>query len=341
MKNELYILLEKFLNKKANAEEAARLMALFHQPDARERLLNFYEEKWEGTTSASANPEVQEQIWMRLQKQIAAADAPAPVRLSIWKKYSRIAAAILLPLLFACLGYYYSENRFYQSTDKMVVCVDKGQKAGLQLPDGTQVWLNSASSLTYDKSYNQKDRVVYLQGEAYFDVGKDKTKPFIVQTGEISVEAIGTGFNVKAYPDDNYITTTLIEGCVRVHDSFSSDTLSPNESLVFSRVNRQFAKNILPDAERHTLWRSNQLAFEQERLEDIAKVLERMYNVQIKFASENLKNVRFSGKVKNNNLESILQLIAFVSPIRYSMDNDSTVTIHENRPRNRHASPQK
>jgi hypothetical protein len=80
------------------------------------------------------------------------------------------------------------------------------------------------------------------------------------------------------------------------------------------------------------------LAFEQERLEDIAKVLERMYNVQIKFASENLKNVRFSGKVKNNNLESILQLIAFVSPIYYSMDNDSTVTIHESRPRNRHAS---
>jgi ferric-dicitrate binding protein FerR (iron transport regulator) len=340
MKNELYILLEKFLQKKASIEETTRLTELFHQADSKEMLFNLYEEKWESITSVHENPEVQERIWMRLQEQLNA-DTAVPAKLSIWKKYARIAAAILLPFFFACLGYYYSENKFYQSTDKMLVHVERGQKADLQLPDGTQIWLNSATSLTYDKTYNQKDRVIYLQGEAYFEVKKDKTKPFIVKADEISVEAIGTSFNVKAYPEDDYITTTLIEGSVRVGNFSSSSLLAPNEKLVFSRADRQFAKKLLLDAEKHASWRNNQLAFEQERLEDIAKVLERMYNIRIKFASENLKNIRFSGKVKNNNLESILQLIAFVSPIHYSMDKDSTVIIRENPSFNRHTSQKK
>jgi ferric-dicitrate binding protein FerR (iron transport regulator) len=332
MKNELNILLEKFLRRQANAEETNRLKELFHQTGSKEILFDLYEEKWEKATSAPVDAEIQNRMWMHLQKQINADAAVTVKKLPLWKKYSRIAAVLLFPLLFTGLGYYYLENKFYQSQNETVVHVDRGQKAGLQLPDGTQIWLNSGSSLTYDNTYNKKDRVVYLQGEAYFDVNKDK-RPFIVKTDDISVEAVGTRFNVKAYPEDDCIITTLIEGCVRVSNHSLSDLLTLNERLAFSRNTGQFTKSVLPDAERNISWRNNQLAFEQERLEDIAKVLERMYNIQVKFISENLKNIRFSGKIKNNNLESVLQLIAFVSPIRYSMENDSTVVIMESPPR--------
>jgi ferric-dicitrate binding protein FerR (iron transport regulator) len=325
MKNELVILLEKFLNNQASADETVRLKGLFNQAESKEIEYDLYGEKWE-QASFLPDTEVEERIWNQLQSQLGF-DTVHP-RLSLWKKGLRIAASLLIPVLFAYSGYYYSENKPYQPLDNTVVHVDIGQKTNMQLPDGTQIWLNSASSLLYDNTYNKKDRIVYLQGEAYFEVSKDKKRPFIVKMDAVSVEATGTSFNIKAYPDDDYVTTTLIEGSVRVSNPFQSDLLAPNEKLAFSKSNRQFTKSVLLDAEKNTSWRNNQLAFEQERLEDIAKVLERMYNVHVQFDSENLKNIRFSGKIKNNNLESVLQLIAFVSPIRYSMGSDSTVVIY-------------
>jgi ferric-dicitrate binding protein FerR (iron transport regulator) len=327
MENELVILLEKFLCKQANAEEIVRLKELFNQAESQEIVSALYEEKWAQATF-SPDTEVEERIWNQLQEQIGFDTIPK--QLPLWKKGLRIAASILIPLFCVYLGYYYSENKSEQLQNQTIVQVDVGQKANMQLPDGTQVWLNSASSLVYDPAYNKKDRVVYLQGEAYFEVNKDKQRPFIVKTDDVSIEALGTSFNVKAYPDDNYVTTTLIEGSVRISSPFQSDMLLPNEKLTFSKNNRRFTKNELLDAERNTSWINNQLAFEQERLEEIAKVLERMYSVQVHFASENLKDIRFSGTIKNHNLESVLQLIAFVSPIYYSIENNSTILIHAN-----------
>lgn len=250
-----------------------------------------------------------------------------PAKRSIWKKYLYIAASILIPLFCLGLGYFYSENKLKQNNDKMIVQVEIGQKVKMQLPDGTNVYLNSASSLAYDNTYNKKDRIIYLQGEAYFEVSKDKVRPFIVKTNDISVKALGTNFNVKAYLDDNYITTTLIEGSVQVNTPSQSEILAPNEKLTFYKDNHMISKSILQNTEKNTSWMNSQLTFDQERLEDMAKTLERMYNIRIHFASDKLKNIRFSGNVKNNNLENVLQLISFVSPIQYSMENDTTVII--------------
>jgi len=207
--------------------------------------------------------------------------------------------------------------------------VETGQKANVRLPDGTFVWLNSAGSLTYDHTCNKKERVVYLQGEAYFEVSKEKTRPFIVKTNDISVEALGTSFDVKAYPDDNYIAATLIEGNIRISSSTQTELLEPNEKITITKSDGQFTKTLLTDAEKNILWINHQLAFESERMEDIAKTLERMYNVSIRFTSEKLKDIRFSGTIKNNNLENVLQVIEFVSPIRYSREKDATIIIRD------------
>jgi ferric-dicitrate binding protein FerR (iron transport regulator) len=330
MKNELTILIEKFLRKQISEGEVSRLKKLLMQVEAEDMLSSLYDEKWEQAASVPEQ-EMEDRMWSKLRERIQPEPAivsPEPVKRFLWKQYLRIAASILIPLLCIGLGYFYSENKPGQGNDKMTVQVETGQKAKMQLPDGTDVWLNSASSLTYDGTYNKTERVVYLQGEAYFEVSKDKARPFIVRVNDISIEALGTSFNVKAYPDDGYIAATLIEGSIRVYSPFQSEILEPNEKLTFSKENGLFARSVLPDAGKNALWIDNQLAFEQERLGDIAGTLERMYNVRVHFASEDLKNIRFSGTVKNNNLENVLQLIAFVSPIRYSLENDTTIVIH-------------
>ena len=322
-------MIEKFLRRQAGAEEIIRLKELFSQAEAKDILSDFYGEEWEHA-SFILEKEVEERIHAELQKQIPVHSVS--VKFPLWKKVMRIAASILIPVFCVGIGYYFSGNNLKQKGDnKMTVQVAIGQKANMQLPDGTLVWLNSASSLTYDNAnYNKKNRVVNLQGEAYFDVSKDKTRPFIVEANELSVEALGTKFDVKAYPEDNYILTTLLEGNVRVSSSSQSEVMNPNEKLKFTKENGLFDKSALPDVDKNVSWVNNQLAFDQERLEDIAKILERMYSIHFRFASEKLKDIRFSGTLKNNNLENVLQLITFVSPINYSLKND-TILIEQNK----------
>ena len=326
MKNEFIILLEKFFQKQAGSEETERLMELFNQPETLQVLSELYKEKW-NDVSFHADTEIEKRIWARLEKEMQT-QAILTVE-PRWKKYTRIAATILIPVLMAGLAYYYTESSSYKNSKDMYINVEMGQKANMTLPDGTQVWLNSAGSLSYSNSYNKKDRVVYLQGEAFFEVSKDKKRPFKVMVNELTVEVLGTSFNVKAYPEDDQISTTLIEGHLKVSDNKESCILYPNEKIIFNKQSHSFTKTTLMDAERSCSWKNNELAFEQEPLEEIAKILERMYNIKIIFTSEDLKKIRFSGKVKNNNLESVLQLVSLTSPIQYSI-KDSVIVIEEN-----------
>ena len=330
MENKLDILLKKFFRKEADAEEIARLKELFAHGEADDRLSVFYEEAWKQAVF-TPEKEVEDRIWTKLQKQIHTSKPfHAPTKLPLWKKSLRAAASILIPLFCTGLGYYFAKDTsIQQAHDPTTVLVETGQKAKVRLPDGTSVWLNSAGSLTYDNTYNQKERVVYLQGEAYFEVSKDETRPFIVKTNDIAVEALGTSFDVKAYPDDSYIAATLIEGSIRISSPAQSELLTPNEKITITKSDGQFTKTVLTDAEKNILWINHQLAFESERLEDIAKTLERMYNVNIRFTSDKLKNTRFTGTIKNNNLENVLQVIEFVSPIRYSREKDATIIIRD------------
>jgi ferric-dicitrate binding protein FerR (iron transport regulator) len=326
MQNEFVILLEKFFQKQAAAEDTERLIALFNQPETLRIFSKLYREKW-NNADFHADTEAERRIWARLESIIKTSAVPVGERW--WKKYAHVAAAAILIPMFT-VGLWLAINPYSQgNSQNMCINVDMGQKANMTLPDGTQVWLNSASTLSYSNSYNKKDRTIYLQGEAFFKVSKDEKRPFKVMADEVTIEALGTSFNVKAYLEDNQISTTLIEGNVQVSDDKEVYILHPNEKIMFSKQSHLFAKTTLMDAERSSSWRNNELAFEQETLEEIAKALERMYNAKIIFASEDLKKIRFSGKVKNNNLESTLQLISLVSPILHSVEN-STVIIKEN-----------
>jgi len=218
----------------------------------------------------------------------------------------------------------------YHDITDMTVTVEKGQKVALTLPDKSRVWVNSGSTMTYGSRFNSKERIIQLNGEAYFEVAKNKNAPFIVQSQGFSVEALGTAFDVKAYPDENQISTVLMEGKVVVGDGLNKINLSPNQRVTYNRDTKNMQKSDVADGLMYADWRYNKLTFNAETFEDIASVLERNYNVKFVFEAQSLKNYRYSGTIGNTSLESLLQIFAMTSPITYHM-KDSVIYMNENK----------
>jgi transmembrane sensor len=241
--------------------------------------------------------------------------------------------------------------------------VPLGSKAKFSLPDGTTVMLNAGSKLKYDNWFGISDRVIELEGEGYFKVAKDASKPFIVKTSYLSVRALGTEFNVKAYPDDKTIETTLVEGAVNIESISDSKVaeihvLKPNQKFTYfkkdssivnetsgakekienktqppekqkiSSIPRLVTENI--NIEPVISWKENRWIFEKQSLSQIAIALERKFDVQIKFESERLKTFRFTGIIINEPIEQVLEVMSITAPLIFKLKG-RVVTLSENK----------
>ena len=200
--------------------------------------------------------------------------------------------------------------------------VPKGCEFSLALADGTRIWVNAGSTLRYPERFAPGKREVFLSGEAYFEVAKDPDRHFVVKADGLEVEALGTAFNVKAYEEDDEIIASLREGRVRTSVGGHVDILDSGQSLSYSKVSGKVELED-DDVEYHLKWRENELAFRGETLEEIADMLDRLYNVNIEFDSENIKRYRFSGVIKNNSLDNVFELISLTAPIEYTKANDT------------------
>lgn len=178
-----------------------------------------------------------------------------------------------------------------QKMQDMIVSVEKGQKANVVLPDGSKVWVNSDSRLIYGSRFTSKERILELEGEAYFEVAPDKDRPFIVETNDLAVRALGTSFNVKSYEEEKDISTVLMTGKVEVSSSYDRLVLNPNERIVFDKQTGHMEKSSVENAEEYINWKFNELTFKGETFENIVHTLERYYNTRIVFESESLKNI--------------------------------------------------
>jgi transmembrane sensor len=268
-------------------------------------------------------------------------------------------AAILI-IFFAVGGGAFLTGRMtnkVQNNNYCEISAPLGGKSSIILPDGTKIWLNAGSKIKYDGKFDITSRELFLEGEAYFDVAK-KNKPFIVHTSDIDIRVYGTSFNVKSYPDEDRIETTLVEGLIRIEQKESDETLylSPKEKLVFHKLNKELevkepskdtiektvktpahqeilkieegnfieiSKNV--NTEESVSWKDGSLVFNQETLENLAKKLERKYDISFKFENEDLKNYSFSGTLRDFPLEQVLQAIKYTSPIDYTINEKSVV----------------
>jgi transmembrane sensor len=243
-----------------------------------------------------------------------------------WMKFAAAFFAVAISL-----SVYYS-NLF--SSGLTIVENRKGEKSILYLPDGTKVWLNAESRISYPESFeNTAVREVALQGEAFFDVMENKEKPFIVKTSQLQVKVLGTSFNVRSYENQQTIETTLVHGSVMIELNEKASAvrteepilLKENERAIYSTVSKKMSLQAVK-AESETSWRVGKLTFVNKPFYEIEEELERWYGVEIHLEEESSASCRFSTTIENEPINKILELFKTTSGIAYEMD-DKTIVI--------------
>lgn len=204
--------------------------------------------------------------------------------------------------------------------------IPKGGEYRIELADGSRVWLNAETEFRYPVSFTGDCRRVYLKGEAYFEVAKNTEKPFIVSTaGEVDVRVLGTRFNVASYKDEGEVVTTLAEGSVEVTSGKESVRIRPNEQLLFDKNTRTFSRRQV-DANVYLAWKDGKFIFEDQTLEQIMKQLQRWYEMEVFYASDAVRNYRFSGDLKKyDDFGKIIKMIEEVAGLQISINHQCVV----------------
>ena len=226
-----------------------------------------------------------------------------------------------------------------------------GTRTNLLLPDGTSVWLNAGSVLTYPSTFSGPNREVTLEGEAFFDVAKNATHPFIVHASTVNIRVLGTSFDVKAYAQDKTMETTLIKGSIEVTYRKARIVLKPNQKLVVAKeedttyLNAAPGRRTLKEGESQvnilkptyeartgaiieTSWTDNKLIFQDEAFGDLATQMERWYGVTVTFDRPALRDLRFTGSFQKETIQQALEALQLTADFKYSI-NGNQITIYE------------
>ena len=216
-------------------------------------------------------------------------------------------------------------NTISQALKYNTLRVPVGGMYQVTLPDGTKAWLNSETSLKYPERFDGEQRIVELEGEAYFEVTKS-VKEFIVKTNTANITVLGTQFNVSAYKNDSYFSSTLVEGKVRLssESSLNSVILAPSQRAVLNHNGTTFNVNQV-DPEIYTAWKEGKFYFERERLDNILTRVSRWYNIDVVFENDYLKDQTFTGVVlKNKTIDNLLDMISKTTRINYTITKNKT-----------------
>ncbi len=207
-----------------------------------------------------------------------------------------------------------------ESNVKMLtVATPRGGQYRLVLPDGTKVWLNAASVLTFPASFGGKQRKVELSGEGYFEVAKNKEKPFLINSGDQSIEVLGTHFNVNTYADEPSIRTTLLEGAVKVISPSDHVIISPGQQAVLKRNERKF---MVQDAhlEEVMAWKSGYFQFNGESIQAVMRKVSRWYNVDITYLPNTSKQ-GFVGTISRfENVTKVLKMLELTGTVHFKIE---------------------
>lgn len=235
---------------------------------------------------------------------------------------TRAAAILLLPVLGLLIYSQISKkNQFLQNSNEIVVEAPAGSRMSFVLGDGTKVWLNHGSKLKYPLRFDSKNRKVFLTGEAYFVVAHNKEIPFVVGTNSVEVKATGTTFNVSAYPDDELVETTLVEGKVILYESKNNQkirSLLPGERLKYN-YNKDVYSVESENTIRYTAWKDGRLVFRNDSLEHITKKLSRWFNVEVVITNKKVKEFTYTATFTDETLAQVLELMTIPTPVSYKL----------------------
>ena len=360
----IYELIARRLSGEATAAEEQELNDYLQQHAGDQYLYDILSKYWSqhaGEAHEESNDE--EERFMRIMQGVNSpipepTQTPEliPVRKISRQKWAYYAAAASL-LIVATLLFLFLNNKkalppavAAKQPELSEVSAKPGSRSKLILPDGTQVWLNAESRITYLNTFNKALREVNLEGEAYFDVTHDASRPFIVHTSGIAIKVLGTAFTVKSYATDRTIEATLLRGSIEViknNDPAAPKViLRPHEKLVYNKEEQNLEAQSTnpgvttpPSAEtgisvttvpkdkpdsilKETSWVYNKLVFDGDRFDELALRLERWYNVHITFKQSSLKQYRFKGTFENETIEQALEALKLTVPFEYTINNN-------------------
>lgn len=275
---------------------------------------------------------------MKIESKVNTQKALASVSRKMSKEHSnvawftllqRVAAILFIPLLIASgIQYFNSKTEIAQMIE---IKTNPGMTTTVNLPDGSIVYLNSESSLTYPSFFNKEKRMVQLKGEAFFEIQKDPSHRFIVSAPhQTEIEVLGTSFNVEAFEKDSFLSTTLVEGKVRFaylndHQS-TSIVMKPKQKLRYNTISSQ-VNLIETSGEVETAWKDGKIVFQATSLPEALRMLEKRFNVTFALSNDRLRNEIFEGTFTYQQLEDILDIFKISSNIKWRyLDNRITTS---------------
>ncbi|MFV0538005.1 MAG: FecR family protein [Dysgonomonas sp.] len=238
----------------------------------------------------------------------------------IWVEFFKIGAAVIVTILS---GFWYLHITESEESAMQTISVPAGQHINITLPDGSNVWLNARTTIQYPTSFGKKERLVKLDGEAYFDVAKNENCPFIVETPKSKLEVLGTSFNVVSYSNSNNYEVALIEGSVKVNIGNEALTLAPQH-----KINIEDEKIKVTRIDDYNLyrWKEGLICFYKESFDEIIQKLEKSYDVKLIIQNTKIKDILYTGKFRlTDGVEYALRVLQKDIKFKYDRDDENHV----------------
>ncbi len=355
-------LLVRYIEESLDNSAKAEVMHWIEADPENGKFFQLFEEAWKNPDELHAfDKENRESDWKAISGFIEGDSGKISVKArSMGNRWWYRAAGILLLVSATALAYLMGLNRqkpvALAANSYHEIVVPKGEKSELMLSDGTKIWINAGSQVRFPNQFNAATRDIWLDGEAYFEVAKDKDRPFLVHTSDLDVKVYGTKFNLKAYADEDIIETTLVEGVVSLEtrnllNNVKEEVfLKPNHKAIYlkkkaqideeNELTREITEPLRPkkilltktvQVEPTISWHEGKLIFIDESFESIVMKLERRYGVDIVIDNDQIKKIKYTGVLKNISIEQALKAMQLSTSFDYNI-RDNTIVISEKKP---------
>jgi transmembrane sensor len=342
-------LLEKYCSNSCTEEELSSILVWFEESATTSEGKSLLFKIWEDLPDEDDNlkidfdlllDKVHHQVNLTQSKKLLQITDQNLIKYKRREKFIKILLRTAAILLLPALGFGLYMSYKYQSTRHDQISVNQAYNevfssvdaiTKVSLPDGSNVWLNHSSTLKYPAMFQGNSRTVELTGEGYFEVTHNPKIPFIVKAGEIEIKALGTVFNVMAYPDEDRIETSLINGYVELQRTEPDGKpipllkMKPTDLAIFQKSNNEI-NTLTIDDDRNFSWKDGKLVFSKEPFSVVVKKLSRWFNVDIQVKDPELLDLTYTATFVHETLPQVMELLALASPVSYSISNRKEIS---------------
>ncbi len=268
-------------------------------------------------------------IYKNIQEAVVQEEKRKDKRIRISLLFKRMVACAIIVLTIN-IGYNLYQSHGEANLVYREVCTDRGEKLLVLLPDGSRVWLNADSKLTYPEQFAKYKRNVMLEGEAYFDIAENKKSPFLVFTEDVKIQVTGTCFNVKAYASDKVIKTTLDKGSVKIGNAQSRRPMQqmlPGQTAFYEKKSNVLKVKTDKNHDDASSWRNNRLIFRNTSLKEVLTTLSRHFDIDITVKNDKIFSFTYNFVCKGNDLNYVLEVMQSITPVNFKKISEDAYTV--------------